>query len=137
MATSKKPANKKATKKKDTPPKKLAKKIEKPRPAKKAVKKVITRKGVAIKPGSVPESAESRSLPAPPVSAPPPPVLIPAPAVEIAPEDLIVEACGPGKRCKQKPNGSFIRQNFVSGRWVQVGGTTFPTLAACKRACQG
>ena len=48
---------------------------------------------------------------------------------------LVIELCAPGKRCKQKPDGSFIRQNFIGGKWVQIGGTTFPTLQACKNAC--
>ena len=50
---------------------------------------------------------------------------------------LVIELCAPGKRCKQKPDGSFIRQNFIGGKWVQIGGTTFPTLQACKNACGG
>lgn len=50
---------------------------------------------------------------------------------------LVIELCAPGKRCNQRLDGSFIRQNFISGRWVQVGGTTFPTLQACKNACAG
>lgn len=48
---------------------------------------------------------------------------------------LVIELCAPGKRCKQKSDGSFIRQNFIGGKWVQIGGTTFPTLQACKNAC--
>ena len=56
---------------------------------------------------------------------------------DLLPDDeLIIELCGPGKRCKQRPDGRFIRQNFISGRWVQVGGTVFPSLASCKKACE-
>lgn len=53
------------------------------------------------------------------------------------PGQLVIELCAPGKRCKQRSDGNFIRQNFISGRWVQVGGATFPTLQACKNACAG
>ena len=62
---------------------------------------------------------------------------VPAVIIDIPPDELVIELCGPGKRCKQKFDGNFIRQNFISGRWVQVGGTVFPTLEACKRACGG
>jgi hypothetical protein len=51
--------------------------------------------------------------------------------------DLIIELCGPGKRCRQRVDGKFIRQNFIAGRWQQVSGTVFSTLKACKNACSG
>jgi hypothetical protein len=56
--------------------------------------------------------------------------------IAIAATDLIIELCAPGKRCKQKPNGHFIRQHFRSGRWQQASGTQYPTLEACKAACE-
>jgi hypothetical protein len=66
-----------------------------------------------------------------------PEALVTLPAVNIPQDQLIIELCAPNKRCKQRTDGSFIRQNFISGRWQQVGGTTFPSLAACKKACTG
>ena len=51
------------------------------------------------------------------------------------PATLIIQSCAPGRRCKQKADGNFICQRFVSGRWQQVGGTVFPTLESCKAAC--
>ena len=53
----------------------------------------------------------------------------------IAATVLVIQLCAPDKRCKQRTDGSFIRQNFIGGKWVQVSGTTFPTLQACKNAC--
>jgi hypothetical protein len=58
-------------------------------------------------------------------------------AMAAPPGQLVTELCAPGKRCKQRSDGNFIRQNFIGGRWVQVSGTTFPTLQACKNACTG
>ena len=55
----------------------------------------------------------------------------------IAATALVIQLCAPGKRCKQRTDGSFIRQNFIGGKWVQVSSTTFPTLQACKNACGG
>ena len=55
----------------------------------------------------------------------------------IAATVLVIQLCAPDKRCKQRTDGSFIRQNFIGGKWVQVSGTTFPTLQACKNACGG
>jgi hypothetical protein len=57
--------------------------------------------------------------------------------VVILETDLIIELCGPGKRCRQRVDGKFIRQNFIAGRWQQVSGTVFSTLEACKIACGG
>jgi hypothetical protein len=57
--------------------------------------------------------------------------------VVILETDLIIELCGPGKRCRQRVDGKFIRQNFIAGRWQQVSGTVFSTLEACKTACSG
>jgi hypothetical protein len=57
--------------------------------------------------------------------------------VVIMETDLIIELCGPGKRCRQRVDGKFIRQNFIAGRWHQVSGTVFSTLQACKNACKG
>ncbi len=57
--------------------------------------------------------------------------------VVIMETDLIIELCGPGKRCRQRVDGKFIRQNFIAGRWQQVSGTVFSTLEACKTACGG
>jgi hypothetical protein len=57
--------------------------------------------------------------------------------VVIMEQDLIIELCGPGKRCRQRVDGKFIRQNFIAGRWQQVSGTVFSTLEACKTACSG
>jgi disulfide oxidoreductase YuzD len=57
--------------------------------------------------------------------------------VVIMEQDLIIELCGPGKRCRQRIDGKFIRQNFIAGRWQQVSGTVFSTLEACKTACGG
>jgi hypothetical protein len=57
--------------------------------------------------------------------------------VVIMETDLIIELCGPGKRCRQRVDGKFIRQNFIAGRWQQVSGTVFSTLEACKTACSG
>jgi hypothetical protein len=57
--------------------------------------------------------------------------------VVIMEQDLVIELCGPGKRCRQRVDGKFIRQNFIAGRWQQVSGTVFSTLEACKTACGG
>ncbi len=57
--------------------------------------------------------------------------------IVIVETDLIIELCGPGKRCRQRVDGKFIRQNFIAGRWQQVSGTVFSTLGACKTACGG
>jgi hypothetical protein len=57
--------------------------------------------------------------------------------VVIMEQDLIIELCGSGKRCRQRVDGKFIRQNFIAGRWQQVSGTVFSTLKACKNACSG
>jgi hypothetical protein len=57
--------------------------------------------------------------------------------VVIMEQDLIIELCGSGKRCRQRVDGKFIRQNFIAGRWQQVSGTVFSTLEACKTACGG
>jgi hypothetical protein len=57
--------------------------------------------------------------------------------VVIMEQDLIIELCSPGKRCMQRIDGKFIRQNFIAGRWQQVSGTVFSTLEACKTACNG
>lgn len=97
---------------------------------KKAVKKKASAATKAIAPIDIPVTT-TRGMPAPE------PAALPAATVKVAPADLIIEECGDGKRCKQKTNGSFIRQNFISGRWVQVGGTTFPSLQACKDVCEG
>lgn len=108
MAKKKPAAKKKAVAKKKTPSKKKAAKKKAPSGKTTAKKKAPAIKGVPFARGE----AVTTSL-------------------------LIIEACGDGRRCKQKPNGNFIRQNFISGRWQQVGGTEFPTLQSCKDACGG
>jgi membrane protein involved in colicin uptake len=109
MATKKKAVKKKASKK-AAPAKKAASKKKaaaKPKTAKKAAPKKAAKKAAVRR------------------------------AVPLGPTALTATSCGPGKRCRQKATGGFIRQNFIGGRWVQVGGTVFPTLEACMQACGG
>jgi hypothetical protein len=93
-----------------------------------AVKKATTKKKATATKKAAPKKKVSKKKSAPVFS----PIIR-----SIVMDELVIELCGPGKRCKQKPDGNFIRQNFISGRWQQVGGTVFPTLEACKNACSG
>jgi hypothetical protein len=126
---------KKAAKEKAAPKKNLVQK-KKSAPKKKSVAK---KENISLPDPSV-KKATTRSIVIPEANiaelvAPAAPAN--EPAVNIPTDQLVIELCAPGKRCKQRADGSFIRQNFISGRWVQVGGTTFPSLVACKNACGG
>jgi hypothetical protein len=136
MAKAKKITKKKAETKKIAVSKKKVTAKKKSAPKKKPVAK---KENISVPDPSV-KKGSTRSIVIPEANtanlvAPPPPV--DAPTVNIPTDQLVIELCAPGKRCKQRPDGSFIRQNFISGRWVQVGGTTFPSLKACKNACGG
>jgi hypothetical protein len=121
---------KKVTKKKAAPKKKAASK-----------KKAAPKKKSTSVPGSAKKKKAINQAIAEPtaglVNIAPPASLVAVPTVNIPADQLVIELCAPGKRCKQRTDGSFIRQNFISGRWVQVGGTVFSSLAACKNACGG
>ena len=115
---------KKVTKKKAAPKKKVVSKKKNISVAKSAKKRKSVSRGIEIPPANLTDIVVPASL-------------VTEPIINISADQLIIELCAPGKRCKQKTNGSFIRQNFISGRWVQVSGTTFPSLEACKKACGG
>ncbi len=137
MAKAKKKLKKKISTEKKAVPKKqpVVKKKAAPK------KKTAPKKKISSKPKPAKQlETTSRSIVLPPegfAGATEPGIFIEAPVINIPADELIIELCGPNKRCKQKTDGSFIRQNFISGRWVQVGGTRFPSLEACKKACGG
>ena len=92
-------------------------------------KKAATKKKTAVKKKAAPHRAGKKKTAVKKKAA--------AKKAAIAATALVIQLCAPGKRCKQRTDGSFIRQNFIGGKWVQVSGTTFPTLQACKNACGG
>jgi hypothetical protein len=99
-----------------------------------AKKRVADKKEAVItEPGNVVTMPDDDQIPEPEIAADDEDEV----PVVIMETDLIIELCGPGKRCRQRVDGKFIRQNFIAGRWQQVSGTVFSTLEACKTACSG
>jgi hypothetical protein len=86
------------------------------KPAKKAAaKKTVSKKKTAVKKKAVPRKKAAAAR-----------------GTALAAAGVLEASCGKGKRCiMDEDEGGFIRQNFINGRWVQVGGTVFPTLEAC------
>jgi hypothetical protein len=106
-----------------------------------AVKKKASKKAVPAKKAASKKKAAPKQQAAPIKKAAAPKKAIKKAAlrsiVPLAEAGPTIALCGSGKRCKQKATGGFIRQNFIGGRWIQVGGTVFPTMKACQQACGG